>query len=126
MNKQTNERTETNNGENQKKTKPKPKENPSNKRKNDKITSKIRKQQKEEEDKKLRGYWVNLARKNKNQASKDVLSDAKQRSIIEHDTVQPYSPVQVDSEPNTHVGIHMSKEHSRNTQLADPILESED
>ena len=98
MNKRTNEHTETNDGKNQK-----PKENPSNKRNNDKIKSKIRKQQKEKEDKKLRGYWVNLARKSKNQASKDVLTIAKQCSIIDHDDVQPYSPVQVDSEPNIHV-----------------------
>ena len=90
------------------------------------VCEKLELNQSKKRPKKLSGCWVNLARKNKYQASNDVLSDAKQCSIIEHDTVQLYSPVQVDSEPNTLLGIHVSKEHSRNTQLADPILESED
>ena len=126
MNKQTDRNTETNaDKNNKKKTKTK-----NNTLKTEKTTSKIKQKgkqkQNEEEDKKLRGYWVNLARKNKNQASKEVLSDANQPSLDRRDTVQSYSQIQVDREPQTHVGLDVSKECSRNMQLAAPILESED
>ena len=120
MNKQTEGNTETNADKNKKKTKPK-----ENTRKNDKKTTTKQKQH-EEEDKKLRGYWVNLARKNRNQSSKDVLSDVNQPSIDNHNTVQSYSQIQVDREPQIHVGLDVSKEGSRNIQLAAPILESGD
>ena len=121
MNKQTEGNTETNPDKNKKKTKQK-----ENNRKNDKKTTKTKQKQNEEEDKKLRGYWVNLARKNRNQSSKDVLSDVNQPSLNNHNTVQSYSQIQVDREPQTHVGLDVSKEGSRNIQLAAPILESGD
>ena len=123
MNKQTEGKTETIADNNKNKTKTK-----NNNRKNDKTTSKSKQKQKqdENEDKKLRGYWVNLARKNRNQSSKDVLSDANQPSLDSNDTVQSYSQVQVDREPQIHVGLDMSRECSRNIQLAAPILESGD
>ena len=121
MNKQTEGNTETNADKNKKKTKPK-----ENNRKNDKKTTKTKQKQHEEEDKKLRGYWVNLARKNRNQSSKDVLSDVNQPSLDNHNTVQSYSQIQVDREPQIHVGLDVSKEGFRNIQVAAPILESGD
>ena len=121
MNKQTEGNTETNADKNKKKTKPK-----ENNKKNDKKTTKTKQKQHEEEDKKLRGYWVNLARKDRNQSSKDVLSEANQQSLDSNDTVQSYSQIQVDQEPQTRVGLYVPKECSRNNQLATPILESED
>ena len=120
MKKQTEEKTETipENDTNKTKTK----------NKSEKTTSKSKQKQKqnEEENKKLRGYWVNLARKNRNQLSKDVLSKANQPSVHSSDTVQSYSQIQVDCEPQTCVGLYAPKECSRNNQLATPILESED
>ena len=113
--------TETSDDKNKKKTKPK-----ENNRKNDKTTTKSKQKQNEDENKKLRGYWVNLANKNRNQASKDVLSDANQPSIGNNDTVQSYNQIQVDREPQVHVRLDVLKECSRKIQLAAPILESED
>ena len=120
MNKQTEGNTETNADKNKKKTKPK-----ENTRKNDKKTTTKQKQH-EEEDMKLCGYWVNLARKNRNQSSKEVLSDVNQPSLNNHNTVQLYSQIQVDREPQIHVGLDVSREGSRNIQQAAPILESGD
>ena len=94
-----------------------------------KTTSKNIKQQQqhENENKKLRGYWVNLAMKSKNQASKAAQSEAIQPSLISSScNAQSYSQIQVDCERKTRGELHAPKEHSRTIRLAAPILESGD
>ena len=90
--------------------------------------TKTKKNNNSEENKKLRGYWVNLARKSQNQNKTEQVmqSDASQYSDRISDPVQSHSTVQVDNTVQDHNRLHVASESSRNNYVAGLILESED
>ena len=92
------------------------------------TSKKIKQQQQHDnENKKLRGYWVNLAIKSKKQVSKAAQSEAIQPSLISSScNALSHSQIQVDCERQTRGELHAPKEHSRTIRLAAPILESGD
>ena len=92
------------------------------------TTTKTKNNNNSEENKKLRGYWVNLAKKSQkqNQTEKVMQSDASQYSNRISDPVQSHSTVQVDNTVQDHNRLHVASESSRNNYVAGLILESED